>query len=121
MALPVSRRRFMPGYYFGDGRYPTAPQSFVLTDRATGTMYRVTAPSGVLTLVEISALAVTDVREDFMSVLDTTSNVYLNAYVSNGSLLTEETKSLSRPAYVQDGNTRYLVKRQNSALTAVEV
>jgi hypothetical protein len=84
-------------------------------------MYRVTAPGGVLTLVNISALASTDKREDFMTVQDISAPTYYNAYVLNGVFGVEPAMSFSRSAYVQDGTTRYIVKHSAGTLVTVPV
>jgi hypothetical protein len=84
-------------------------------------MYRVTAPGGVLTLVNISALAGTDKREDFMTVQDINSPIYYNAYVLNGAFGVEPARSFSRSAYVQDGVTRYIIKHNAGTLVTVPV
>jgi hypothetical protein len=84
-------------------------------------MYRVTAPGGTLTLVNISALASTDKREDFMTVQDVSNPTYYNAYVLNGVFGVEPARSFSRSAYVQDGATRYIVKHSAGTLVTVPV
>lgn len=111
MLNSLRQRRFYGSRFYGDGSYPSGPPSFVLTDRTTGTMYRVTAPGRVLTFVPITALASTDKREDFMTVQSLYNPaMYYNVYINNGSLVIETAKSYTRPAYIQDGATRYIIK-----------
>lgn len=120
MALPTTNRFIRRGKYFGDGSYPKTAPSFVLKDRATGQLYRVTAPGGGLTLVPISALTGTDKQENGISVQVTTSpTTYRNAYVSGGVLQVEQSNSRTRDAYVHDGSTRYIIKYTGTSLTTV--
>lgn len=121
MALPSLRQRLFYGSrYYGDGSYERQSPFFVLTDRVTGTMYRVTVPGGSLSLIPITVLTSLDRREDFMSVQDSSiPTLYLNAYISNGVMQVESSSSRSRDAYIHDGSTRYLLKNSVGSLITV--
>jgi hypothetical protein len=121
MAVDFSRRfRTQGQYYYGDTSYSTVAPSFVLTDRATGTWYRVTVPGGVPTLVAITVLAGSDKHEHVISVQHSIDpNAYINAYVNGGVFMVEMSPSRTRPAYVHDGSSRYLLQYNGSNITAV--
>jgi len=111
MPLPLHAvRRFRYGRYFGDGSYPSTPKYFVLTDRITKQLYRVTVSNSVVTLVAIAGITSYDIKEDFMVVRDFRLEGdrgivprWLNLYPSNGVLLSESTHDNTRPALVSDG------------------
>ncbi|MDE1839573.1 MAG: hypothetical protein KGH87_06605 [Thaumarchaeota archaeon] len=106
MAVIVGRRRYRGNRYYGDGAYPHQSPNIVLTDTATGTMYRLTAPGGAVTLVSITALAATDVKADVCTVRDSVlTNVWYQLNVTSGSLINSgQTSDRSRPIYYTDTN-----------------
>lgn len=115
MALPLyGLRRFRYGRYFGDGVYPTVSKFFVIRDRVTGQLYRVTTPGGVITLVAVAGITSADTKEDCMTVIDESDggaikNSYKTLFIENGAFVVRPYVTSTREAFVWDGGQPYLI------------